>query len=142
MRTALLLILLSAASLLATAVRPSVQRSAAVFTGRVLSAERVRVIGKDDSSRWELWKAEVKVQTVVTQDIGLPTRLFVYYEQDWGTNYVTESGGWAYWRVTQACPPRPRIETNNVYEFFCTRRDIEDEKHLLFVPQAGWAIRQ
>jgi len=142
MRIAPLIIALSATILLAASTIPSVERSAAVFTGRVLSAQRVRVVGQDDSSRWELWKAEVRVQTVVTQDVALARSVFVYYAQDWFTNYVTPDGIHAHRGVMAGCPARPSITTNNVYWFFCIRHDVDDDKRLLFIPEGGWVIRQ
>ena len=142
LRIALLLILLTAATLLAIPTLPSVERSAAVFTGRVLSSQKVRVVGKDDSSRWELWKAEVRVQTVVTQDVALSQRVFVYYAQNWNTNYVTEDGKHVQKCTFMICPSRPRISTNRLYKFFCVRHDVDDEKGLLFIPEGEWVVRQ
>lgn len=142
MRIALLLILAGALSVLAVSTIPSVERSAAVFVGKVLSVQKVRVVGKDDISRWELWKAEVKLQTVVTQDITLPERIFVYYAQDWSTNYVTEDGRHVSLSAMVCCPPRPRIDTNGRYKFFCIRCDGDGDERVLFIPEGGWVIRQ
>ena len=128
MRIALFLLPLAAAGLLASSIVPSVDLSAAVFTGKVLSAEKVKVVGKDDDSRWELWRAEVKLQAVVTQDVRLVERVFVYYPQDWYTNYVTADGSHVWRGVTSGCPGRPRVATNQVYKFFCVRQDVEDRK--------------
>ena len=142
MRIALLIIALIATGLFAASTMPSVKRSAAVFTGRVLSAQKVRVVGKDDSSRWELWRAEVRVQTVVTQDVALSKSVFVYYAQDWFTNYVTPDGAHVHRGVMAGCPANPAIATNDVYKFFCIRHDVDDDKRLLFIPEGGWVIRQ
>jgi len=142
MRIALLLIL-TATALLAFPTLPSVERSVAVFTGRVLSTQKVRVaVDKEEGSLWELWKAEVRVQTVVTQDVALAKNVFVYYAQDWSTNYVTADGTHVRRGSMVACPARPSLTTNDVYKFFCIRHDVDDDKRLLFIPQGGWAIRQ
>lgn len=142
MRIALLIILLTVASLFAASTLPSLEQSAAVFTGRVLSTQKVRVVGKDDSSRWELWKAEVRVQTVVIQDVALAQSVFVYYAQDWLTNYVTPDGAQVHRGVMAGCPATPKITTNDVYKFFCIRHDVENDKRLLYIPEGGWVIRQ
>ncbi len=139
-----LIILLTVTSLFAlSALQPSIELSAAAFTGRVLSAQKVKVVVKDDS-RWELWKAEVRVQTVVTQDVALTPSVFVYYARNCTTSYVTkDKDGQGVLHVhTPICPAMPHLATNSVYKFFCIRNDVEDDKRLLFIPEEGWAIRQ
>ena len=64
MRIATFIITLAAASLFAASTIPSVEQSAAVFTGRVIKIEKVKAITAHDCDKWELWKAEVRVQTV------------------------------------------------------------------------------
>ena len=142
MRIAVFLFSLIAVGVLASSILPSVDLSAAVFTGRVLSTQKVKVVGKDDDSRWELWRAEVRLQTVVTQDVKLAERVFVYYPQDWYTNYVTTDGSHAMRGVTSGCPGRPRVATNRVYKFFCVRKGVEGEERLLFIPERLWLIPQ
>ena len=140
MRIAPFIILLMVTNLFGLGLQPSVGRSAAVFTGKVLSVQKVRVVG--DRPRWELWKAEVRVQTVIAQDVALEKSVFVYYAQNHVdlsfTNYVMLDIKFARDAAIAGCPPRPSIATNNVYQFFCIRRDVDDDKQLLFIPQGLW----
>src|SRR6476620_7397096 len=77
------------ANLPGTSRRPSERHSAAVFEGRVNSVELVRVrmenLGK--RGKWtalrfdELWKAEVKIESVSKQESPLGKIATVYYER-------------------------------------------------------------
>ena len=139
MRFAPLLLIASAVCLLAWSTPPT-----AIFTGRVLTTAKVsdvsfhtnstggleRVVAasstndgnKDGRPHLEIWKAEVKVEKIDMESSGLSTnlagRIFVYYDQDSSTNFVTPYG------VEAGRPPRLRLATNTVYTFICNRADI------------------
>src|SRR5689334_9627672 len=107
MRIGLFLALIVASTALALSTIPSLERSDAVFTGRVLSTARVRVESREDF-KWELWKAEVSVQATLKQDTNLVKQTTIYFPQDHRT--ATD-------HYIMSCPARPRIATNGVYEF-------------------------
>lgn len=132
MRIGLFLSLIVASTALALSIIPNLERSDAVFTARVLSTTRVRV-ESNNGFKWELWKAEVLVQATLKQDTNLLKQTTVYFPQDHETVHD---------HYIMSCPARPRIATNTVYEFYCVRNDVGTNKHLLYVPQAGWAVQK
>jgi len=124
-----LLIIFVAASVLAISTPPRIERSAAVFTGRVLSTQKIKV-QTDKFGKWEIWRAEVRIHSITKQDTNLAENVFVYYEQDHfgedGTHYI------------EACPGRPDIVDGATNRFFCIRRDAGDVKGTLFIPERSW----
>jgi hypothetical protein len=129
MRPTLFFILIAVSTLLGLPVMPTVEYSAAVFTGKVISTERVTV-QNDESNKCEIWKAKIKLDKVIKQDTNLSESVFVYYEQD----YVGKDGV----RMAQICPGRPEFKVGETNKFFCMRRDVGDAKKALFVPEQGW----
>src|SRR5207245_1043037 len=89
---------------------------------RVVSASGTNEGSNDGRPHLEIWKAEVKVEKIDTEPSGFSTnlagRVFVYYNQDSSTNFVTPYG------VEAGRPPRLRLATNTVYTFVCGRADI------------------
>jgi hypothetical protein len=130
MRMVILILLLSVFTLLAAATRPSVDRSAAVLVGKVLSTQKVTVV-TNGPSKCEIWRAEVKVERIVKQDTNLTERVFLYY----GHNHIAEDGV----HYMEGCPGYPEMSPGTSRLFYCIRADAGDIKRVLFVPQRGWA---
>jgi hypothetical protein len=64
----------------------------------------------------------VKVERVTGTDTNIADRVFIYYTQDWSTNYVAGTV------MLVGHPPRLRLGTNGVYEFMChNHSNIRDE---------------
>ena len=129
MRTSILFLAFSVLPLLAAATRPSAERSAAVLTGTVLSVQKVTV-ETNKFSKSEIWRAEVRVQSITKHDTNLTERVTLYYEQDHdgedGTHYM------------QVCPGRPHIAVGDTKMFYCIRWDAGNAKKVLFIPEGGW----
>ena len=138
MRIIIFLLVATAASLFAWSRPPTVY-----FVGRVLSTRKVTDVSvatnangtlnllrgklseanRDKIIHWEIWKAEVKLAPESrVQTTNLAEKVFVYYNQDWSTNFVTPYG------VEVGHPARLRLGTNQVYEFFCDDLDGEDKQ--------------
>ena len=134
-RTLLTCCLIAAATLLTFAIptRPDVSRCAAIFSGRVFSTEKVEVVtdaGRD--SKWELWRAQVRIRSVFIQDTNFATREWIYYEQ----NHTNEHASYI-----MVCPPRPFIAIGQTNRFYCLRRNVGSATNALFVPENGWILR-
>jgi hypothetical protein len=123
MHIAALSLVFCAFSLLAAATWPSLERSDAVLTGKVLSVEKVKV-RRDKVTKWELWRAKVRVREVAKQDTNWVETVALYYEQDHDD--------------VQVCPGRPRISAGDVRQFYCVRSDVGVGEKVLFIPEAGW----
>ena len=154
MRIAILFLIVTATSLLAWMTPPT-----AIFDGRVISAKKVSDVSfhkdsngglerqvtaanlndgvKDKTDHIEIWKAEVSVERV---DAGphlatnLASMVFVYYDQDSSTNFVTPYG------IEAGSPSRLRLNTNQVYTFTCCRLDIPDDETNPFTAFDGGII--
>ena len=137
MRIAILLLVPGAFELFAAATRPSVEQSAAVLTGTIVSAEKVG-IETNRFNTWEIkreiWRAEIIVQRIIKEDTKLPERVFLYYEKD----HVGEDS----MRYGQACPGQPRIVVGDAKLFYCIRTDAGRVKSVLFIPERGWVTTQ
>jgi len=140
MRRWLVVFLFRTLSLFAAATFPSLERSNAVFSGQVLTCERVSILSQGRVKE-ELWKAEVKVRESLKGDASVGSKIFVFYPQDWSTNYVGADGVSHFERCMQACPGRPRIATKETYRFYCVRVSLGDFKNVLYVPEGGWVVR-
>jgi hypothetical protein len=127
-------LLATGGTLLAAGTVPTLEKSDAILTGKVRAAEKIKVmeVGGEKS---ELWRADVEVDSIIKGDAKLAPRVFIYYSQDWQTNY-----GRVFEVSIQACPARPKIATNTRYKFFCVRTEIGGEK-LLYLPEARWATK-
>jgi hypothetical protein len=68
---------------------------------------------------WELWRADIQVETFHFMTNSLHTnplsRVTIYYEVDWSTNFMSISG------IVSQYPPRRRFETNQVIDFYAFR---------------------
>jgi hypothetical protein len=129
MRMAILILLFSVFTVFGLATLPSVDRSAVVLVGKVLSTQKVTVVTNGLSKR-EIWRAEVKVERIVKQDTNLTERVFLYY----GHDHIAEDGT----LHMQACPGYPEIPLGISRLFYCIRSDAGDTKRVLFVPERGW----
>ena len=126
MRIAPLLLLLTVTSVLADSGGPSVEESAAVLTGTVLSVQKVAA----ETNKLEIWRAEVRVERITKQDTNLTERVFLYYEQ----NHFGEDGI-IYMRM---CPAVPQIVVGDTKMFYCIRWNAGDAKRVLFIPEGSW----
>src|ERR1043166_4695318 len=88
-------------------------------------------------SKQELWRAEVRVNSIIKQDTNLTERVFIYYHQDYQETYITENGGGVRGYI-QGCPRRPQIALGDTKKFYCYRRDAGVAKGVLFIPEGGW----
>ena len=139
MRRLLVVFLLRTVSLFALATFPSVERSDAVFSGKVLMREQVSIIG-EGSAKEELWKAQVNVGESVKGDARVGSKIFVFYTQDWSTNYVDANGS-HFEGSFQACPGRAQITSGDMYRFYCVRASFGRLTNVLYVPEGGWVVR-
>src|SRR5947208_3559008 len=120
MRIAVLFLILSALTSFGIETLPSVDSSAAVLTGTVVSNSMVAVESVRHSKQ-ELWRAEVRVNNITKQDTNLTERVFIYYHQNHEESYTTENGGGIRWYGV-ICPSRPRIDRGDTKKFYCIRR--------------------
>ena len=139
MRSAIMLLGLSALTLFAAQMVPSIERSDVVITGKVLSVQKVRTREEElaKSSKWkrilldEIWKAEVAIESISKTGQPLAKIEHIYYEQRYSgpprndENTLVGSG--------RACPSYAKIIPGQKAEFFCIRR-TEDGKRVLFIP--------
>jgi hypothetical protein len=122
---------------------PSERQSAAVFEGRVKSVELVRVrmenLGK--RGRWttvtfdELWKAEVKIESISKQESPLGKTATIYYEQRYrGPLPDTADCLMGFGR---GCPSYANISEGQRGRFYCVFSE-ERTNRVLFIPEGGW----
>ena len=136
MRKAVSFLILSVLTSFGIETLPNLKDCDAVLTGTVISNSMV-AIESDRDTKWELWKAEVRVNAILKKDTNLNERVFIYYEQNYTESYTTENGGGIRTYV-QACPSRPRIATGDTKKFYCIRRNKGLAKGMLFISQGGW----
>jgi hypothetical protein len=117
---------------------PRPDRADAVFSGKVLSIEKLKVI-QNGKTKSEWWRARVLVESWIKGGLIENVPAFVYYEQDWRTNYVTADGVSHSESSTRACPPPPNITVGIKYQFLCLERDIGEQWPVWYVPEAEWA---
>ena len=134
MRIAPFLLIVTAASLLAWTTPPTV-----IIIGKVLTTEKVRDFGPDNAAHFELWKAEVKVESAswfrpLAEDTNIADTVAVYYTQDWSTNYVAGT------ELHVGQRARPRLGTNQVYGFMCNRCLDDKDKTNAFRAYDGGII--
>jgi hypothetical protein len=121
MRFACVILIAAVSSIYAVSIVPSVDRSAAVVEGMVISNTFVRVVEPFHGTKWQLWKAEVTVSRVIKRDKELGGRASLYYFE----NQVV-------------CPMPPRVTLGMTKRFYCGRGTVDDDKDILMIPGDGW----
>jgi hypothetical protein len=132
MRTSLLLFLLagSIAQALETPYTDEqrTERSAAVFTGRVVTTNFISELRSG-----ALWRAEVKVESVEKPEATVKTNAVFYYEQAYSVH--DERG--TRWHGS-VCPGYPNVVIGQRAKFWCTRWTVAGHRNILFVPSPSW----
>ena len=138
-------LLMCEANLPGTSRWPSERQSAALFVGRVKSVElvRVRMENLEKRGRWtavvfdELWKAEVKIESVLKQESPLGKTATVYYGHRYdgprpdSPDLLFGFGG--------GCPGYPKISKGQRARFYCVISE-EGTNRVLFIPEGGWVV--
>jgi hypothetical protein len=138
MRLVFASLLVAVIGVYAAATFPSIEQSATVLEGTVISNTLVRVI-EDGRQKWQLWKAEVRVSKVIKHDRQLADGASLYYEQDHREELRDENGKFRGVTVhMRACPARPKISLGMTRRFYCVRATVGDDKNILLIPEGGW----
>lgn len=78
--------------------------------GKLTDEEKKQKVG------WELWRAQIQVQTVHfptnSAQTNLTSPVAVYYEVDWSTNFMT------LYSIDSQYPPRRSFKTNDVIHLY------------------------
>ena len=120
----------------AAATFPSIKRSATVVEGTVISNTFVRVVD-NESYKWQLWKADIRVSKVIKQDRELADCASLDYGQDHKEEF--RDGKFKGVRIyTQACPGRPEVTLGMSRRFYCVSGTVGDDKDILMIPEGGW----
>jgi len=149
-RVTAFLLIVTAANLLAWSTIPP-----AIFVGRVVSTQKVNDVSiatnsnssvklsnetlsdfnKEKIINWETWKAEVEVKAVEwlrsNQVAKLADKVFVYYQVDWSTNFMTLDG------PVVGHLPRSPLNTNKLYRFICRRLDTGADPNVFRAFEGG-----
>ena len=136
-RKGIALLLVLSAGVYGAALLPRPDLADAVFSGQVLSVEKVKLL-QNGPTESELWRARVSVESATKGAVRVGADAFVYYEQDWRTNYVSADGISHSESSIQACPDRPRISTWTRYQFLCIQKDVGERRGILYVPDVDW----
>jgi len=122
----------------AIATFPSVERSATVLEGTVISNSFVRVV-EGQGYKWELWKADITISKVIKHDRQLGDRESLYYGQDHREEWRSEDGKFKGVKIySRGCPARPEIMLGLNKRFYCVRVTVGDDKNILLIPEDGW----
>lgn len=106
---------LAAGRVSAAAEMPSIERSAAVFIGRVeLLGEK---LPKSSDNWYPLWLAEVALESVEKTDAPTSGRVSVYYDLN----------------LANMCPSPPRLHLGQRARYYCVRRPLPGLGTVLFV---------
>jgi hypothetical protein len=122
----------------AVATYPSIERSATVVEGTVISNSLVRVV-EERHYKWELWKADVRVSRVIKQDRQLGDRESFYYGQNHREEWRSEDGKFRGVKIhLRGCPSQPEITLGLDKRFYCVRATVGEDKDILMIPEGGW----
>jgi len=120
----------------AVATFPSIERSATVVEGTVITNTLVRVVERQ-GHKWELWKADIAISKVIKHDRPLAEVASLYYGQDHREEFRDgKFKGVKYY--SQVCPARPEITLGLNKRFYCVRVTVGDDKDILLIPEDGW----
>lgn len=127
----LLSVMCCATSLFAIEIPHTDRDCVAIFVGTVIRTEvlSTNTFEQGFTFKWERWRAEVRIESVVKQDERLDATVFVYYSHD----HSEPGRGWS-----MSCPGAPQIEQGLTARFQCVRRNIEGFGKVLCVPSHMW----